>query len=214
MSGSRAHPVCVRAAGLAALGLLALLLAACSESDRDGTAVGWKETGDAAFTAGDEMFARAESGRLPEVREEAVAAWVEAANAYIYSFRLEDPVESRRTTRAMLAFRVGRALSKASLHGVTHPYRDQMAERAVRWFAEAYALEPGLRASHYERAVLFDSEIASVRDLLRARRAYRRFVRESGAAGASPSQREQAFLARADERLTALEALLGPERDD
>jgi hypothetical protein len=108
----------------------------------------------------------------------------------------------------MLAFRVGRALSKASLQGVTHPYRDAMAGRAVTWFGEARGLAPALLATHYECAALFESEIAGVRDLDRARAAYARYLRESDPE--SPSEREQQFRKRAAERVEALGALLGP----
>ena len=78
----------------------------------------------------------------------------------------------------------------------------------VGWFGEARALEPALRATRYERAVLFESEIESVRDLVRARDAYARYVAAVEALGTEPGEREKAYAKRAAARHAELEKLL------
>ena len=189
--------------------LVFALLVGCGSEEGERSAEEWRRLGDAAFAAGDGA-ADAEQrlrGSLPGPlgHSEAVSAWIEAANDFIFAFRMEDPVEARREMRAMLAFRAGRALSKAALHGVAHPHRDSLAKRAVGWFGEARSLEPALRAALYERAVLFESEIGSVRDLVRARDAYVRYVAEVEALATEPSEREAAFRNRAAARLGEIE---------
>lgn len=208
----------------AAVLLLLAALPGCGSGETDPTAETWRKRGEASFFAADQLMERVDvqAGTQTDaaagvdrgtLRAEAVAAYVEAANGLIRAFRLEDPLPELREKRAMTTFRIGRALSNASRHGVAHPRRDHLARRSVFWFGEALGLMPTLHAAEFERAVLYDSEIAAVRDLYRARDAYARFLRvaPTGAAQTPVFARLQEI---AERRQAALTKELGLDRDD
>ena len=169
------------------------------------SAEAYRVRGDAAFTAADQMMETVRAGGTADggmLHAEAVDAYVEAANDLIRAFRMEDPVPERTEQRALLAFRIGRALSSASRRGITHPHRGTLGRRAVLWFGEAVALQPSLAYAHFERAVMFESDVHAVRDLDRARQAYTRFLEET--AGRDPDPTLTRLRTRAGERVSAL----------
>jgi len=199
--------------------ILLVSLPGCGSEETKLSAEEWRKRGDASFFAADELMENVDpksgaetsgvAGVDPDaLRAEAVRAYVEAGNSFIRAFRLEDPLPERRELRGMTAFRIGRALSNAARQGVTHPHRDTLARRAVDWFGEALNLLPALHAAEFERAELYDSEIAEVRDLYRARDAYGRFLE------ASPSDSAQApVLARLQEIAARRHAALTKQLD-
>ena len=189
---------------------LACLLTGCGDEPETLTAEGYRQRGDASFTAGDHLLEKHKEGGLDArgaetTLAEAVRAYVDAGNDLIRAFRMEDPLPERREQRALLAFRVGRALSTAAQHGVTHPYRERLAERAVFWFGEARAIEDQLIYATFEQAVLFESDILTLRDLVRAREAYRRFLEDAAGREDDTAVR---IRKRAEARVEALDAQL------
>ncbi|MDJ0521994.1 MAG: hypothetical protein QNJ90_07950 [Planctomycetota bacterium] len=176
---------------------IGLLLTGCGPTDDPGTAQTWIARADEAFAEGDKL------AQDPAALSDAVAAWRRAGSDYVRAFRLEDPTPERAEARALLAFRIGRAWSKAARESADEPRRGAHGDRALFWFAHARRLEPGLRQAWYERALLFDSDIADVADGVRAREAYEKYVAAVEAAGDVPDG-ERERVKRARERLEVL----------
>lgn len=184
-----------------ALGILllaAVTVPGCDGTVDPGTAAAWTAKADAAFAEGDRY------AQQPDGLAEAVAAWREAGRSYVKAFRLVTPEPEQREARALLAFRIGRACSKAARETADETRSGPHGDRALFWFAHARRLEPGLRQAYFERAVLFDSDIAEVADATRAREAYAAYVRACTEAGASLSDAERERVTLAKQRLEEL----------
>lgn len=170
----------------------------------------WHELAERAFRRGDRSArnadARADGGMTADVaslRRDAVAAWREAGRCYRNVFRLTDPRASLRGPRAQMAFRTARSFSKAARALPADAASDDLAGGALFWFAHALVLEPSSRQAHYERARLFDSQIAGARDLERARAGYERYLAAYDAAK-TPVAGEAERAAHARARIEAL----------
>lgn len=172
-------------------------LAACGGHPDAGTVAGWTSAADAAFAAGDRL------ARDPAALPAAVAQWRRAGGGYVKAFRLADPVPAEVGARALLAFRIGRAWSKSARFSTDEARRRPHGDRALFWFAHARRLKPDLRQVHFERALLFDSDIEGVRDPARAREAYAAYLAACAETGrASESELER--LKVANERIKEL----------
>ena len=204
---------CARLSGLLAFLCALILCTACGGGDEELGSEGWKARADEAFALGDaHSRAVAELEQDPETpsqilmdgRAEAVLSWRQAARDYRRAFRLEDPLPERAEPRALLAFRAGRALSKAARSSLDIDQQDARATEAFLWFGEALALSPTLRAVWFERAVLHDSGIGSVTDPGRAVSAYWSYLAAVEQTG-EVSENEELRVERAKARIKAVQ---------
>ena len=162
----------------------------------------------------DEAFARGESSYRAslsddsidgarDARATAAEAWSRAADAYRDAFRLLDPTPAFGTQRALVGFRIARALGKAAEVGVAPRVRDFRAQEALLWLAQVERLAPEMRQVWYERAVLHESDVERVRDPMRAHAAYTRYLQMVAEAGPVPGA-EAERVAHARARAAAL----------
>lgn len=188
-----------------------LLPGGCGDApaESDDPAV-WAERAGAAFAAADESARQAEAAARGGTSEEAlahwddaVAGWKDAARLYRNAFRLEEPATERRATRALLAFRTGRAMSNAARKRPAARASEGLAHEALLWFRQAEQIQGAMRQVHYERALLHESEVPAVRDLERARMAYEAYLAAVAQVADLPES-ERARAERARRRLQEL----------
>lgn len=191
--------------------LAVLLLGGCGDGAAPSTDPAlWVQRADQAFRDAEESArqARAAAGGgtndgAAAHRADAVARWKEASRHYRNAFRLEEPVEARASVRALLAFRIGLSMSNAARKRPAERSSEGWAQEALLWLRQAERIHPGMRQVHFERALLYESEIGQVRNIERARAAYEAYVTAAEAEAELPAS-EEPRVERARERLKEL----------
>jgi hypothetical protein len=198
-----------------ALWILGLVTAACLPGCGDDEGAGadpalWVARADEAFEAANESARRAREpgplgsdARTPDHWADAAASWKEAARGYRNAFRLEDPTPDRSDARGLLAFRVGRAMSLAARKRPGDASSEGWARESLLWFRQAESIRPDLRQVHYERALLYESEVPGLRDMERARMGYEAYLAALDGVDVVPDG-ESIMVERARKRLEEL----------
>ncbi len=130
-------------------------------------------------------------------------SWREAGNAYVYAFRLIDPVPSALQERALLAFRAGMSFGREARH--TDPKLAFTYARAASfWLTHTLRLQPKMRQALYERALLYETKLEGIENVDHAKRDYKAYVEATEALGDELPESERGRVNHARERLVAL----------
>ena len=130
-------------------------------------------------------------------------SWREAGNAYVFAFRLIDPVPSALQERALLSFRAGMSFGRAARHsdpklGFT------FARAASFWLTHTLRLQPKMRQALYERALLAETKIDGIENVDHAKRDYKAYLEATEALSDKLPESERGRVEHAKERLAVL----------